>query len=252
MSQKDSTVELLTGKDRLGKKSKIPAKLDFLQSATGLVLALFISFHILFESSILAGKDAMYKLTKMFEGEPFIEGGEPLIISGLAFVIFSIFILHAFIAMRKFPSSYKEYQRYRAHSKLLKHSDTNLWFIQISSGFVMFFLGSIHLYTMMTQPANIGPFASADRIYSDVAWPMYLMLLVSVVLHAGVGVYRLIIKWGWLDGDNPRANRIRSKKITQAVVVIYLVLGLVSLGTYMKIGYDHKDDYGSRYTEIHK
>jgi len=252
MSQKDSTVELLTGKDRLGKKSKIPARLDFLQSATGLVLALFISFHILFESSILIGKDAMYKLTKMFEGEPFIEGGEPLIISALAFVIFSIFILHAFIAMRKFPSSYKEYQRYRAHSKLLKHSDTNLWFIQISSGFVMFFLGSIHLYTMMTQPANIGPFASADRIYSDVAWPMYLMLLVSVILHAGVGVYRLIVKWGWLDGESPRANRIRSKKITQAAIVIYLVLGLVSLGTYIKIGYDHKDDYGSRYTEIHK
>jgi len=252
MSQKDSTVELLTGKDKLGKKSKIPARLDFLQSATGLVLALFISFHILFESSILIGKDAMYKLTKMFEGEPFIEGGEPLIISALAFVIFSIFILHAFIAMRKFPSSYKEYQRYRAHSKLLKHSDTNLWFIQISSGFVMFFLGSIHLYTMMTQPANIGPFASADRIYSDVAWPMYLMLLVSVILHAGVGVYRLIVKWGWLDGESPRANRIRSKKITQAAIVIYLVLGLVSLGTYIKIGYDHKDDYGSRYTEIHK
>ncbi|MCD6212592.1 MAG: fumarate reductase cytochrome b subunit [Sulfurovum sp.] len=252
MSQKDSIVELLTGKDRLGKKSKIPAKLDFLQSATGLVLALFISFHILFESSILIGKDAMYKLTKMFEGEPFIEGGEPLIISALAFVIFVIFILHAFIAMRKFPSSYKEYQRYRAHSKLLKHSDTNLWFIQISSGFVMFFLGSIHLYTMMTQPANIGPFASADRIYSDVAWPMYLMLLVSVILHAGVGVYRLIVKWGWLDGESPRANRIRSKKITQAAIVIYLVLGLVSLGTYIKIGYDHKDDYGSRYTEIHK
>ena len=252
MSQKDSIVELLTGKDRLGKKSKIPAKLDFLQSATGLVLALFISFHILFESSILIGKDAMYKLTKMFEGEPFIEGGEPLIISALAFVIFVVFILHAFIAMRKFPSSYKEYQRYRAHSKLLKHSDTNLWFIQISSGFVMFFLGSIHLYTMMTQPANIGPFASADRIYSDVAWPMYLMLLVSVILHAGVGVYRLIVKWGWLDGESPRANRIRSKKITQAAIVIYLVLGLVSLGTYIKIGYDHKDDYGSRYTEIHK
>jgi len=252
MSQKESTVELLTGKDRLGKKSKIPAKLDFLQSATGLVLALFISFHILFESSILFGKDAMYKLTKMFEGEPFIEGGEPLIISALAFVIFSIFILHAFIAMRKFPSSYKEYQGYRAHSKLLKHSDTNLWFIQISSGFVMFFLGSIHLYTMMTQPANIGPFASADRMYSDVAWPMYLMLLVSVILHAGVGVYRLIIKWGWLDGDNPRANRIRSKKIMQAAIAVYLVIGLVSLGAYMKIGYDHKDDYGSRYTEIHK
>ena len=252
MSQKESTVELLTGKGRSGKKSKIPAKLDFLQSATGLILALFISFHVLFESSILFGKEAMYRLTKMFEGEPFIEGGEPLIISALAFVIFAIFILHAFIAMRKFPSSYKEYQRYRAHRKLLKHSDTNLWFIQISTGFMMFFLGSIHLYTMMTQPGNIGPYASSDRMYSDVAWPMYLMLLVSVVLHAGTGVYRLIIKWGWLDGKDPRANRIRSKKIIQAVVVVYLLLGLVSLGAYMKIGYDHKADYGSRYSGSHK
>ena len=252
MAKDDSEIELLTGKDSLGKKSKMPARLDFLQSATGLVLALFISFHILFESSILFGKNAMYKLTKMFEGEPFIEGGEPLIISALAFIIFSIFIVHAFIAMRKFPSSYREYKRYSTHRAMLNHSDTNLWFIQISSGFVMFFLGSIHLYTMLTQPANIGPYASADRIYFDGAWPMYLMLLVSVVLHAGVGVYRLIIKWGWFDGKNPRANRIRSKKIIQAVVVIYLFLGLISLGTYMKTGYDHKDDYGSRYTKVHK
>jgi len=252
MSQKDSTVELLTGKNRQKKKSKIPAKLDFLQSATGLVLALFITFHILFESSILFGKGAMYRLTKLFEGEPFIEGGEPLIISALAFIIFALFILHAFIAMRKFPSSYREYQRYNAHRKLLKHNDTDLWFIQISSGFVMFFLGSIHLFTMMTQPANIGPFASADRIYSDVAWPMYLMLLVSVVLHAGVGMYRLIIKWGWLDGKDPRANRKMSKKVIQAVVVVYLLLGIISLGAYMKIGYEHKNDYGSRYMEMHK
>ena len=252
MSHKERIIELLTGKNAENKKSKIPAKLDFLQSATGVVLALFISFHILFESSILFGKDAMYRLTKMFEGEPFIEGGEPLIITALAFMIFSVFILHAFIAMRKFPSSYKEYQRYRAHSKLLKHSDTNLWFIQISTGFMMFFLGSIHLYTMMTQPANIGPFASSDRMYSDVAWPMYLMLLVSVILHAGIGVYGLIIKWGWLDGNNPRANRIWSKRVMRAVIIIYLLLGLASLGAYMKIGYEHQADYGSRYMETDK
>ncbi len=253
MSQKDSTIELLTGKDRLGKKSKIPARLDFLQSATGLFLALFITFHILFESSILFGKGAMYKLTKMFEGEPFIEGGEPLIITALAFVIFSMFIFHAFLAMRKFPASYKEYQRYSAHRKLLKHSDTNLWFIQITTGFAMFFLGSIHLYMMMTNPENIGPYASADRIYSDWMWLMYLLLLISVVLHSWVGVYRLIIKWGWFDGKDPRKNRKRSKLIIKTLIAIYLVLGLVSLASYMKIGYDHKDDYGSRYIlESHK
>ncbi len=253
MPQNDNTVELLTGKDRLGKKSRIPAWLDYLQSATGLFLALFITFHILFESSILFGKEAMYRLTKMFEGEPFIEGGEPLIITALAFIIFSMFIFHAFLAMRKFPSSYKEYQRYRAHSKLMHHQDTNLWFIQITTGFAMFFLGSIHLYMMMTSPENIGPFASSDRIYSDWMWPMYLLLLISVVLHAWVGVYRLIIKWGWFDGDNPRQNRKRAKTMIKGLVAIYLVLGLLSLASYMKIGYDHQDKYGERYvSEVKK
>ena len=247
MPQKDSTVELLTGKDSVGKKSKWPARLDYFQSATGLFLALFISFHILFESSILFGKDAMYTLTKMFEGEPFIKGGEPLIITALAFIIFSMFIFHAFLAMRKFPASYKEYQRYRAHSKLLKHNDTNLWFVQITTGFMMFFLGSIHLYMMMTEPGKIGPYASAERIYSDWMWPMYLLLLFAVVLHAWVGVYRLIIKWGWFDGENPRKNRKRSKTMIKALIVIYLVLGLLSLATYMKIGYDNKDNLGVRY-----
>jgi len=38
-----------------------------------------------------------------------------------------------------------------------------------------------------------------------------------------------------------------TKVIIKAFIVIYLLLGLVSLASYMKIGYDHKDDYGSRY-----
>ena len=247
MPPNDSTIELLTGKDSVGKKSKWPARLDYFQSATGLFLALFITFHILFESSILFGKEAMYRLTKMFEGEPFIEGGEPLIITGLAFVIFSLFIFHAFLAMRKFPSSYKEYQRYKAHRKLLNHDDTNLWFVQITTGFAMFFLGSIHLYMMMTSPEKIGPYASSDRIYSDWMWPMYLILLIAVVLHAWVGVYRLIIKWGWFDGADPRRNRKRSKMMIKALILIYLTFGLLSLASYMKIGYEHQDEYGSRY-----
>jgi fumarate reductase subunit C len=247
MPQSDSTVELLTGKDEAGKRSKWPARLDYLQSVTGAFLALFITFHIIFESSILFGKDAMYKLTKMFEGEPFIEGGEPLIITALAFIIFSMFIFHAFLAMRKFPSSYKEYQRYRAHRKLLKHDDTNLWFIQITTGFFMFFLGSIHLYMMMTSPEKIGPYASADRIYSDWMWPMYLLLLISVVLHAWIGVYRLIIKWGIFDGKNPRKNRQTARLVIKTLIVVYLLLGLTSLVSYMKIGHEHQDEYGSRY-----
>jgi len=175
MLNRESVTELLTGKDSTKRKSRMPARIDFLQSASGLILAIFIMFHLLFESSILLGKDAMYTLTKMFEGEPFIEGGEPMIISVLAFIIFTLFVLHAGVAIRKFPSSYREYQHYAEHKALLNHNDTNLWYVQITTGFIMFFLGSIHLYMMMTQPENIGPYASSDRIYSDLMWPMYLV-----------------------------------------------------------------------------
>jgi fumarate reductase subunit C len=250
MLNRENTTELLTGRDSRKQKSRMPAKLDFLQSASGLLLALFIMFHLLFESSILLGKDAMYRLTKLFEGEPFIEGGEPLIISALALLILILFILHAGVAIRKFPSSYRAYKRYIEHKALLNHADTDLWYIQITTGFIMFFLGSVHLYIMMTQPGNIGPYASADRIYSDLMWPLYLLLLLSVVLHGGIGLYRLIIKWGWFDGKDPRANRKKSRMVAKILMGAYLLLGLASLGTYMKIGYEHQNEYGKRYMEM--
>ena len=46
-----------------------PARADILQSLTGLLLVLFVWGHMFFESSILLGKDAMYWVTRMFEGE---------------------------------------------------------------------------------------------------------------------------------------------------------------------------------------
>ena len=42
------------------KKSRIPAKLDLIQSGTGLVLGLFMWAHMLFVSTILFGED-VYK-----------------------------------------------------------------------------------------------------------------------------------------------------------------------------------------------
>ena len=50
------------------RKSLIPARLDFVQSATGLLLALFLWGHMFFVSSILVSEHAMWTITKMFEG----------------------------------------------------------------------------------------------------------------------------------------------------------------------------------------
>ena len=63
---------------------------------------------------------------------------------------------------------------------MMKHKDTNLWFYQALTGFIMFFLGSVHIYVMASHPDQIGPYASADRFVSEYFWPLYLVLLVAV------------------------------------------------------------------------
>jgi len=245
---KERVVESLLGKTTQKKKSRIPAKLDFLQSATGLILAIFMIFHMLFVSTILISKDFMFSVTKAFELSFIFEGGSsvPVFISIL--VVFILFIFHAFLAMRKFPISYREVLRLKTHSDLMNHGDTKLWIVQVVTGFALFFLGSVHLYIMLTNPGNIGPFASSDRVYSDYMWPLYIMLLVAVEFHGAIGLYRLSVKWGWFEGDNPKESRKQLKKAKWILSGVMLILGAATLISYMKIGAEHQANYGERYT----
>ena len=228
-------------------QSSTPARLDLVQSATGLILALFIMGHILFEATILISKDAMYAMTRFFEGYYFFGETYPGIISFLAASIFIIIIAHALAALRKFPSNYRQYSIFRKHSARFRHNDTTLWLWQVITGFMMFFLASVHLYMMISNPAEIGPFASADRIVSGWMWPLYLVLLISVVLHAFIGLYRLALKWGWFEGSKPKQSRKIMKKVMIAAIVFYLGVGLAALGTYVVIGIEHSDKVGDRY-----
>ena len=242
--------------------SHIYARLDIIQSISGLILAAFIIIHLLLEASIIISKDAMLMVSKFFEGYYFFGEKYPGIISFLAAAIFFILIIHALIALRKFPSNYRQYHILKQHMKQFHHSDTHLWFYQAVTGFMMFFLASVHLYIMMTQPANIGPYASADRIYTDWLWPLYLLLLISVVTHAGIGLYRLALKWGIFERNvhgnqkyvakKSKINRQIFKKIMLIGISLYLIIGFTSLVSYLKVGYEHRDKAGERYESIKK
>jgi fumarate reductase subunit C len=226
---------------------KTPARLDFIQSVTGLILAVFIMGHIMFEASILISSEMMYRVTLMFEGYYFFGERYPGIISFLAGAIFLIFILHAFVAIRKFPASYRDYKIIRKHTKQMKHEDSSLWMIQVVTGFMMFFIGSIHLYIMMTQPANIGPYASSSRIVDELMGPLYFLLLLSVVSHAFIGLYRLTLKWGFMEGRNTKVSRARFKLLMKAMITLYIVVGLFSLAKYTYIGMTHDFSDGVKY-----
>ena len=162
--------------------------------------------------------------------------------------IFSLIVVHAMLAVRKFPISYGQYRSMRDHVNSMKHGDTSLWWWQVVTGFALFFLASIHLYIMLTRPERIGPFGSGDRVWGDHFWPLYLVLLFAVELHGGIGLYRLAVKWGWFAGADPNATRRRLKTLKWALTVFFLVLGLATLAAYIKIGIDHAPRTGELYT----
>ncbi len=228
--------------------TRVPARLDFLQSASGLLLALFMWGHMFFVSSILLGNDAMWTITKLFEGYFFFGRPYPGIVSFIVACVIVLFVGHAFLALRKFPINYQQYRTYRDHMKGLRHEDTTLWFWQVVTGFALFFLATIHLYVMLTRSSLIGPYESADRVWSDLYWPLYLVLLFVVELHGGIGLYRLCVKWGWFAVAEPNATRKRLKKLKWALTIFFTVLGLATLAAYMKIGIEHAPHYGERYT----
>src|SRR5436190_19178800 len=77
------------------RKSHWPARLDLAQSASGLVLALFMWVHMAFVSSVLLGKDAMWTVTKFFEGYFFFGRSYVWIVSIAVASIIALVVMHA-------------------------------------------------------------------------------------------------------------------------------------------------------------
>jgi len=228
-------------------RSRWPARLDLVQSATGLILALFMWGHMFFVSSILISKDAMWTITKMFEGYFFFGRSYFGIVSFIVAGVIALLVVHAFLAMRKFPINYRQFTTFRSHMKMIRHEDTTLWAWQAFTGFALFFLAAPHLYIMLTHPDLIGPFESADRVWSAHYWPLYILLLLAVELHGGIGLYRLMVKWQWFAGPDPDATRKRLKVVKWALTAFFLVLGFATLAAYIKIGIEHAPNRGEPY-----
>ena len=116
------------------RKSRWPARMDLAQSASGLVLGLFMWGHMAFVSTILISNDAMWMVTKAFEGHYIFGRSFPQIVSVIVLIVSVLFMAHAFLAMRKFPANYRQYRLFIGHKNLLRHSDTGLWWFQAVTG----------------------------------------------------------------------------------------------------------------------
>lgn len=238
------------------KKSRLPARLDFLQSGTGLILGLFMWVHMLLVGSIILGKGAFNWVAKTMELAFLSDSGHgyPIAVFFAVSGIFTLFILHALLGVRKFPISWKQHRIMQDQMVMMKHQDTNLWYVQALTGFIMFFAGSVHLYTMLTNPGSIDPYLSADRVISGNFWFLYLILLICVELHGTIGLYRLCMKWGWLQGkDNKSAaeSRVKLKQLKNRLTIFFLSVGILALLVFVVIGIGHRDQAGQPYAAGH-
>lgn len=225
----------------------MPAWCDLLQGVSGLLLVLFMWAHMLLVSSILLGEQAMYTVTRFLEGYYIFGRSVTGIVTAAAVLVLVLLLFHAALALRKLPASWMQYQRLSRHRHDLRHADTTWWLVQAWSGLVILFLGTAHLVLMMTHPGEIGPYASADRAWSQGLWLLDLPLLLAVEFHGGIGLYRLAMKWGWFITDDPLRNRARLKAYIGLLIVFLLLLGGLTLAAYMKIGHAHADRAGERY-----
>jgi len=230
--------------DKHASPSAWPARLDLLQSLSGLFLAFFMWAHMAFVSTILLSKEAFWTIARMFEGYYIFGQPLPWLVSIFVLFIFLVIVIHAALALRKSPANWRQYSAMRTHVGRMQHGDTNLWLVQLISGFLMLFLASIHLYPMLMEPGLIDPYGSADLVWSGQFWPLLFLLLLCVEVHGVVGLYRLALKWGWPNfGDVVRTRRILRRTMWM-LIVFFIVIGLLTLITFIRIGIEHAPNAG--------
>lgn len=204
---------------------------ELVSGGSGLLLALFMWGHMILVGSILTGERGFDWLATMLE-EYYI--AQPTV---LAIII--LFLVHAALAARKIPAQLEERRKIirlgrdlKASKGFAPHTESMLWIWQVRTGMLMLFLGGFHLILlgfdvltpMFGERVGIEAMTSMERVRGGL-WIPYAILLVCVEFHAGVGLYRLAVKWGAGKFLTRRAVRI----IEHLLLWFFLGLGVVIL-----------------------
>ncbi|AUD58831.1 fumarate reductase [Shewanella hafniensis] len=211
---------------------KSSAWLDLSQSLSGVILAVFLWTHLVLVSSILLGSDAMNWVARTMELSFLSDDGHgyPLVVTGIAMGIAALALVHVLVALQKLPMSLRQQRALRQQMQVINHSDTRLWRWQAITGVVILLLLPVHLWLIGSAPETIGPQGSADRIWNQGVWMVYLPLLLTVELHAAIGIYRVALKWGAARDLNSRS---RLRKIKTIVSVLFITVGIASLLAFL-------------------
>ena len=197
-------------------------RLDFWQAASGARLALFVCVHLILEGSVVLSPALTNGIAWLLEATFLTQVVAPVIIL--------LVVFHFWIAARKMPFRANELAIFVRHSRSLREADTWLWLVQVFTAVVILVGVFFHVYTVMTNlPINVA--GSVKRLHDG--WlAFYVVFLPCVILHTGIGVYRLAVKYGVCV----KAARDRWRKWIWIVMGCYLVLGALALARVWFLG----------------
>ncbi|WP_022656855.1 fumarate reductase [uncultured Desulfovibrio sp.] len=191
------------------------SRLDFWQALSGAALALFICVHLLLEGSVVISPKLTNGIAWLLEVTFMAQVAAPCLVL--------LILFHFWIAARKMPFRAGELGVFVRHSKSLREADTWLWLVQVFTAVVILAGAFFHVYTVMTNlPINVE--GSAKRL-RDGWLAFYAVFLPCVILHTGIGVYRLAVKYGVCA----KTARELWRKWVWIVMGCYLVLGVLAL-----------------------
>jgi fumarate reductase subunit C len=222
---------------------------DALSTASGVLLAVFMWGHMLFVSSIWTGERGFDWVADVME---------ITWIAQLTVVVITVaFFVHFVVASRKIPGKLQERkllkrlgddirdsawrftaEQRRQLEKIRSHSETSLWIWQVRTGMAILVIGSIHLFVIATDVlqrtmGSVGITAgeSMGRVQSGM-WMLYAVLLLCVEVHAGIGLYRVVVKW-WLGRPfpviGPRITRRMAHIFEQLTLWFFIAIGVITL-----------------------
>jgi fumarate reductase subunit C len=189
---------------------------------TGVGLILFMWSHMVLVASVNLGAEVMNTIARFFEETYMAQVGGP--------IIGCVFLLHFLLAARKIPFRMDQQTTIWKHSRVLRHTDTWLWVIQALTAMIILIMGSIHMWTVLTD-LPITATKSAARIQGGFWLVFYLILLPMVELHVGIGFYRIGVKWGFIQ----RNTRKGFKRFENILTSIFVLIGLITIVRFLTL-----------------
>ena len=225
-------------------KAKRAIRNEWISGLSGAFLAMFICGHLILESSILLGKDAYQATVHLLEVT--IPIAKPIVI-----FVSIVFFYHFVWASRKIPGKLEDRKRMmelgkkikgskkiwnqdrKLETSLVRHFETSLWIWQVRTGMIVLATGAFHLILVAWNIfTNMGVSGQQPGLSADIAtqrvesglWILYAVLMLAVVTHMAIGVYRLLVKWfadTWF-------TRKYSRIVFYFLFWFYIILGIAA------------------------